>query len=159
MSSRISAANALPVGDGWVDPKGVTVTAKPGGGGGLDPGLIADIVNIIKDIIDAIGKDDDNRGQFTKTLVSKMFASYPEYNWVCCHTAHSYRWDGQEGVDWAHDHEEFDIVIGGTIGYEIYWAGSGIFALHGDGGFENWAYIGSVSAKSEDGRLIMFSTP
>ncbi len=66
-----------------------------------------------------------------------MFQKYPDFNFVICHTKHSYTWDGNRGQDWDHWHEEFDIKIGGTIGYEVYWARSGTFKREGDGGYLN----------------------
>lgn len=45
-----------------------------------------------------------------------MFDKNPGFNYVICHTDHEYQWDGAEGADWAHDHTEFDVQIGGTIG-------------------------------------------
>ncbi|CAA7270501.1 unnamed protein product [Cyclocybe aegerita] len=152
-STTTPQVKALPLADGEVDPKTVDISER----GKAD--LAEDILQIIKNILDGILADDANRGKFTKAMVSTMYSKYPDFNWVCCHTAHSYNWDGTKGVEWAHFHEEFDLQIGGTIGYEIYWARSGMFALHGDGGFENWAYIGNVTGKSQDGRILVFSRP
>lgn len=45
--------------------------------------------------------------------------------------------NGVRGKHWGHYHREYDIKIGGTIGYEIYWFYSDRFERHGDGGFLN----------------------
>ena len=62
---------------------------------------------------------------------------YPQWNWVMCHTAHLYKFDGERGKDWFHKHEEFPVSFGKTIGYEIYWFKSGQFFRKGDGGYLN----------------------
>ncbi|KAF8896149.1 hypothetical protein BD779DRAFT_1667990 [Infundibulicybe gibba] len=78
------------------------------------------------------------------------------FNFVICHTAHKHQWDGAFGPDWGHWHQEFDIQVGGTVGYEIYYARSGWFKRQGDGGFLNWAYGGKVVGNSEGGSRIVF---
>ncbi|PFH46858.1 hypothetical protein AMATHDRAFT_68961 [Amanita thiersii Skay4041] len=114
---------------------------------------IAKIVNLIKG---GIAKDKAERGRFTIHVVDQLKAKNPHLNYVVCHTKHTYKWDGQRGKDWDHSHQEFDVKIGGTIGYEIYWAKSGSFTRIGDGGFLNWAYWGNVKSKSKDGKTIVF---
>ncbi|KAF9502399.1 hypothetical protein BDN71DRAFT_1437989 [Pleurotus eryngii] len=47
---------------------------------------------------------------------SEMRAQDPEFNWVICHPELDYKFDCERGDDWSHKHEEFDLVIGGTIG-------------------------------------------
>ncbi|KAJ3505030.1 hypothetical protein NLJ89_g7627 [Agrocybe chaxingu] len=115
----------------------------------------------IRSVIDGILKEieqkvDFDRGGFTKSTVSTMRSRYSEFNWIICHTAHSHLWSGNRGVDWEHWHHELDVYGAGTIGYEIYWARSGVFSLNGDGGFENWAYTGNVQ-KLDGGRVLYFS--
>lgn len=38
-------------------------------------------------------------------------------NYVVCHTKHTKAFDGKEGTDWGHSHQEFDVKVGGTIGF------------------------------------------
>ena len=48
--------------------------------------------------------------------------NYPQFNWVICHVDHVTLFDGAKDEDWGHGHEEFDITIGGTIGYTTFRA-------------------------------------
>ncbi|KAF8152610.1 hypothetical protein B0H34DRAFT_726811 [Crassisporium funariophilum] len=57
-----------------------------------------------------------NRDRFTREGVSAMAYRYGEFNWIMCHTDHSYVWSGTKGVDWEHWHHELDINGPGTIG-------------------------------------------
>lgn len=45
-----------------------------------------------------------------------MFNDNPAFNYVIVHTDHDYQWDGAQDTHWAHDHQEFDVYVGGTIG-------------------------------------------
>ncbi|KDQ24644.1 hypothetical protein PLEOSDRAFT_1107571 [Pleurotus ostreatus PC15] len=103
--------------------------------------------------------DKDSRSRFTQELVDELHANLSQFNWVVCHPNHDYTWDGQRGVDWDHFHTEFPIQFGLTIGYEIYYAKSGHFVRHGDGGFLNWAYYGNVLAVQNDGSDVTFGVP
>ncbi|KAF9494464.1 hypothetical protein BDN71DRAFT_1393079 [Pleurotus eryngii] len=99
--------------------------------------VIEGAINIFTSIQDGIKKDKEDRSTFTQHLVKQLHDEHPDFNWIVCHTKHDYKWDGKRGVDWAHKHQEFDIKIGGTIGYEIYNARSGKFFRKGDGGYLN----------------------
>ncbi|KAF9496684.1 hypothetical protein BDN71DRAFT_1505590 [Pleurotus eryngii] len=114
---------------------------------------------IIRKVQRTLDEDKDARGKFTYNLVSEMRQQYPGFNWVVCHTKHGTKFDGEKGEDWDHRHQEFDIKLGGTVGFEIYNLKSGEFIRQGDGGFLNWAYIGNVASKSEDGKVIKFLSP
>ncbi|KAF8875790.1 hypothetical protein BD779DRAFT_1449842, partial [Infundibulicybe gibba] len=70
-------------------------------------------------------------------LVTGVRERYPYFNVVVCHGNHTFKWDGVEGTGWLHQHKEFDIKAGGTIGYEMYIARSGTFQNNGDGGYSN----------------------
>jgi len=132
-----------------VDSRGL-----PGVGAVMDVAkMIVDVVGSIKAGIEA---DKNARGGYTQDLVGKMNAKNPKMNYIVCHTKHKTAFDGTKGKDWGHSHEEFKNQMGGTIGYEIYWAKSGKFTREGDGGFLNWAYIGNVKSKSGDGKEIVF---
>lgn len=114
------------------------------------------IINVVGSIKAGIAADKNARSGFTQDLVGKMNAKNPKFNYVICHTKHKTAFDGKQGTDWGHSHQEFDIKVGGTVGYEIYWAKSGKFTREGDGGFLNWAYIGNIKSKSSDGKEIVF---
>ncbi|KAF9456298.1 hypothetical protein BDZ94DRAFT_1315282 [Collybia nuda] len=80
------------------------------------------------------GASPQKRERFTTAVVGEGRLRFPEYNFVVCHANHTYKWDGVRGEDWDVIHKEVDIVLGGTIGYDIYFARSGTFQLLGDGG-------------------------
>ncbi|KAF8896147.1 hypothetical protein BD779DRAFT_1667989 [Infundibulicybe gibba] len=115
-----------------------------------------DALKIIQAVLRESRKDNAARSEFTKNMISSLRNAYPSFNFVICHTAHKHQWDGALGPDWGHWHQEFDIQVGGTIGYEIYYARSGWFKRQGDGGFLNWAYGGKVVGNSEGGSRIVF---
>jgi len=119
--------------------------------------LIKTIVEAFEGLADEVKQDNLDRGQFTQDTVSKLSAGQPSWSYVICHTAHTTQWDGVQGVDWYHAHQEFDIKVGGTIGYEIYGAASGTFLRTGDGGYLNWAYDGHVASTSNNGATVVFS--
>jgi hypothetical protein len=84
-----------------------------------------------------------------------MISQYPKFNWVVCHSPYSIGFDGVEGTDYGHTHHELNIAWGRTVGsallflflfflshnalnrFDLYWAKSGIFYRHGEGGFIN----------------------
>jgi hypothetical protein len=92
---------------------------------------------IASGIMGVINDDKEARSEFTQRLVSETRQKFPDRNVVVCHTKHHYRWDGTEGQGWSHQHQEFDIQLGGTIGYEIYITKGGEFWREGDGGYLN----------------------
>ncbi|RDB14950.1 hypothetical protein Hypma_016151 [Hypsizygus marmoreus] len=114
------------------------------------------IINVVGMIKAGIAEDKNKRSGFTQDLVKQMNSKNSKLNYVVCHTKHKTAFDGTQGTDWGHSHQEFDIKVGGTVGYEIYWAKSGKFTREGDGGYLNWAYIGNVVSKSKDGKEITF---
>ncbi|KAJ8456573.1 hypothetical protein ONZ45_g3123 [Pleurotus djamor] len=126
---------------------------------GLAGDVISGITSIITGIQDGINADKEARSSFTQNLVGQMHAQHPDFNWIICHTKHDYKFDGQRGKDWDHRHQEFDIKIGGTIGYEIYNLKSGEFNRRGDGGYLNWAFIGNVLKRDDDGKHVVFGKP
>ncbi|RDB14946.1 hypothetical protein Hypma_016156 [Hypsizygus marmoreus] len=129
----------------------------------LEPRFVQAVVQVAKLIFNVVGRikagikeDKNKRSGFTQDLVGQLNAKDPKLNYVICHTKHTTAFDGVSGKDWGHSHQEFDVKIGGTVGYEIYWAKSGKFTRKGDGGFLNWAYIGNIKSKSSDGKVITF---
>jgi hypothetical protein len=86
--------------------------------------------------------DQDRRSAFTKQFVTDAGNTYPAYNVVMVHTAHS------ASGEYVHQHVEFPISLGRSIGYEVYFAQKGrpfALELKGDGGYLNWAYNGEFS--------------
>ncbi|KAJ8483347.1 hypothetical protein ONZ45_g14626 [Pleurotus djamor] len=117
-------------------------------------------MTIIKAVQSHINSDKAARSQFTQDLVSKMRHEYPSFNWVICHTKHTYKFDGRRGVDWDHKHQEFELgSLFGTTGYEIYNFKGGEFTRQGDGGYLNWAYYGNVLKSDQGGKHLVFSAP
>ncbi|KAJ8522025.1 hypothetical protein ONZ45_g1390 [Pleurotus djamor] len=126
---------------------------------GSDAAMETIVTSVVEGIVGGIQQDNERREAYTKGVVAEMRNKFPNFNWVICHVKHSTNFEGTRGVDWGHKHHEFDIVIGGTIGYELYWFRKGEFTRHGDGGFINWAYRGNVVSRSGDGKHITFSAP
>jgi len=110
-------------------------------------------------ISSAIEADKYARSGFTQDTVSKLYQKHPQMNFVICHTGHHYKFPGVKGKDWYHDHRELNVKfpVGSTIGFEIYGFTQGEFFREGDGGYLNWAYIGRVAKKEDDGKHITFS--
>ncbi|KAF5359387.1 hypothetical protein D9756_003622 [Leucocoprinus leucothites] len=121
--------------------------------------VVKGIIKIVKGIIDGVKHDNEGRGQFTQDTVANGRSQYPDFNWVVVHTKHETDFDGVQDEDWGHQHQEFDIEIGGTIGYEIYWFRSGTFKRQGDGGFLNWAWGGAMTSTADDGATVTFVAP
>ncbi|KAF5354343.1 hypothetical protein D9756_007327 [Leucocoprinus leucothites] len=71
---------------------------------------------LISSILEQVEHDNEGRGKFTQDIVAKGREQFPDFNWVACHTKHETQFDGEQGKDWGHQHQEFDIQIGGTIG-------------------------------------------
>ncbi|KAF5354341.1 hypothetical protein D9756_007325 [Leucocoprinus leucothites] len=114
---------------------------------------------LISSILEQVEHDNEGRGKFTQDIVAKGREQFPDFNWVACHTKHETQFDGEQGKDWGHQHQEFDIQIGGTIGYEIYWLRSGTFRRQGDGGYLNWAWSGAISGTEDNGATVHFVAP
>ncbi|KAL0948797.1 hypothetical protein HGRIS_008927 [Hohenbuehelia grisea] len=121
--------------------------------------VIDGVTDIIKGIQNGIKQDKLARSGFTQQLVAQMHQKHPDYNWIICHTKHTTKFDGKRGTDWDHRHQEFDVKIGGTVGYEIYNLKSGEFTRQGDGGFLNWAYIGNIKKNDQGGKHLVFAKP
>ncbi|RDB16535.1 hypothetical protein Hypma_002708 [Hypsizygus marmoreus] len=161
-ASRAVAARSPPTIDA-VSPRdafvAIELEARQGqAGAAIDiasqaAGAIGDIVGVIKAGIQA---DKDKRTHFTQDVIDQLNTKDPTLNYIMCHVKHSTAFDGEKGTDWGHSHQELDIDLGGTIGYEIYWAKSGTFTREGDGGYINWAYVGNVVSKSADGKVLVF---
>ncbi|KAF5359357.1 hypothetical protein D9756_003597 [Leucocoprinus leucothites] len=109
--------------------------------------VIKGILDIVQEILHGIKSDKKGREEFTKSTVSNGLERYPEFNWVVVHPQHEIDFDGVKNEDWGHQHHEYDIKIGGTIGYEIYWFRSGKFKRFGDGGFINASLFLSLALK------------
>ncbi|KAJ3536723.1 hypothetical protein NMY22_g5910 [Coprinellus aureogranulatus] len=158
----------LALDDGRVDiPEDSTANPIEGEVHARGAGSGADIASVIGQVLEAVynaimsrvESDNEGRRQYTQAIVSTLRQTFPQYNWVCVHTAHSKSFEGVAGQDWGQGHGDFDLKIGGVVGYEIYYCRGGIFVLHGDGGFLNWAWTGNISTQSGDGRIVMFRRP
>ncbi|KAF5356951.1 hypothetical protein D9756_006373 [Leucocoprinus leucothites] len=114
---------------------------------------------LIKSILEGVQHDNEGREKFTKDIVAKGRQQYPDFNWVVCHVKHETNFNGERGKDWGHQHQEFDLQIGGTVGYEIYWLRSGTFKRQGDGGYINWAWQGVISGTDNNGATVHFVNP
>ncbi|KAJ3555187.1 hypothetical protein NP233_g12266 [Leucocoprinus birnbaumii] len=121
--------------------------------------IVEGVIQIVEGIIAGIGQDDAAREQFTKDVVANGRSQFPDFNWVVVHPDHETDFDGVRDQDWGHQHQEFDIKIGGTIGYEIYWFRSGTFKRFGDGGFINWAWAGVSTSTTDGGATVTFVAP
>ncbi|KAJ3536719.1 hypothetical protein NMY22_g5906 [Coprinellus aureogranulatus] len=134
---------SLPPDDGRVKSPVYPPGYTPRGYG--DDGKIGEafgevLYEIWHELVPTVADDDTGRGQFTQGTVSALHDVWPDYNYIIVHTAHTKSFDGSEGEDWGHGHGDFPTTWSGDIGYEIYWCRSGVFALHGDGGYQNWAW-------------------
>jgi len=114
------------------------------------------IFNLIQGKINA---DKDMRGKWTSSMVSQFKQKYPHFNFVVCHTEHKTDFKGVKGKDWGHKHEELNVSFHKTIGYEIYWFKEGTFRRIGDGGYLNWAYIGTITKTTDGGKTVIFGKP
>jgi hypothetical protein len=102
-------------------------------------------------IIKQAKKDPARRETFVNDTLNQASKTFPGYNVVVVHTAHTiYPAFGQPpwgSNDYLHQHYEFDVCCG-TIGYEVYLVKQGKpfdFTLNGDGGYLNWGWIGDFS--------------
>ncbi|KAJ3517422.1 hypothetical protein NMY22_g13967 [Coprinellus aureogranulatus] len=151
---------SLPPGDGHVTSAQLPATFDPkkyGDEGEIGEAFGKILYEIWDELTPSMAEDDAARGRFTQELVAALHDVWPDFNYVIVHTAHTTAFDGAEGKDWGRGHGDFPTFWEGTIGYEVYYCRSGIFVLHGDGGFLNWAWYGSVSSQSNDGRILMFN--
>ncbi|KAF8070714.1 hypothetical protein FPV67DRAFT_1038537 [Lyophyllum atratum] len=127
--------------------------------GAIVRGAVQLIMKVVAKVKEGIEKDKKARGKYTMWVAEEGRKQHPEFNWVVCHTKHRTKWKGTKGVDWGHDHKEFDVKIGGTIGYEVYYAREGEFWNNGDGGYLNWAYSGFFKADGKGNKHVMFTRP
>ncbi|KAF6745788.1 hypothetical protein DFP72DRAFT_924228 [Ephemerocybe angulata] len=162
--SQPSATNDQPFVEGKVDPpqpfpgfdpKGYTPDS-PGGEGEIGAAFGDILYQIWRDNLGSVALDDAARGRFTQGLVSSLRKIWPMFNFVIVCTAHARAFDGAEGKDWGMGHGDLPTSFAGTIGYSIYYLRSGVFMLQGDGGYQNWAWIGSGKANG-DGRIVLFT--
>jgi len=113
------------------------------------------ITKIVMKVKEMIEKDKKARGEFTKFVVEQGRKDQPRFNWIACHTKHRTKFKGQ----WGHQHKEFDVSFGKTIGYEIYYVQEGEFWNQGDGGYLNWAMAGFFKRDGPGGSHVVFTKP
>ncbi|KAJ3511042.1 hypothetical protein NMY22_g15781 [Coprinellus aureogranulatus] len=105
----------------------------------------------------SMAEDDAARGRFTKGLVSALHDVWPNFNFITVHTAHTISFDGKEGESWGRGRGVLPTFWYGNLAYDVYYCRSGIFVLHGDGGYQNWAWYGRIKQQSSDGRILIFN--
>jgi hypothetical protein len=122
---------------------------------GLDGRQLVDIAEIIVEVIDGLIKNINSyredalaaQRDFTTRTMASLERRYPQKNRLIFHNQDSIT---RLSPDAVHRHQELDLGLGFTKGYEIWVFDSGTFSLVGDGGFENWGYGGCVSRQDYD---------
>ncbi|GLB37705.1 hypothetical protein LshimejAT787_0407560 [Lyophyllum shimeji] len=127
--------------------------------GAIIRGAAKIIEKVVSKVLQTIEKDKKRRGEFTKFVVDEGRKSQPGFNWIACHTKHRTQFKGTKGVDWGHQHKEFDVSFHKTVGYEIYYVKEGEFWNQGDGGYLNWAYSGYFHADGPGNKHVVFTRP
>ncbi|KAG6920223.1 hypothetical protein DXG01_004992 [Tephrocybe rancida] len=117
------------------------------------------IETIVGKVKEAIERDKKARGEFTHFVVEEGRKSHPQFNWIAIHTKHRTNFKGVRGTDWDHSHKEFDVKVGGTIGYEVYYLREGEVWNNGDGGWLNWAFAGVFTREGKGGKHVIFTKP
>jgi len=105
---------------------------------------IKDIVEIITDIDEA---EHEAESEFTQNMITQLGASYPTWNAIVVTSDEDYEFSFN---NYVYAHQECDIGLGFTKGYDIYVLDYGTFQLNGDGGFINWAFGGNYDFQDED---------
>ncbi|KAF6753976.1 hypothetical protein DFP72DRAFT_900143 [Ephemerocybe angulata] len=142
----------------------VRYTAGLDGDMELEPRVVGTILEITAKVVNAIfnavkGRiehDKAERGKFTSHFVTEASKRKGNYNWMIIHTPHSCNFEGTRGKDWGHEHKEFNVSYGKTIGYEIYWGRKGVCVNKGDGGYLNWAMSGKFKRTGKDEKTVNF---
>ncbi|KAF8956008.1 hypothetical protein BDZ97DRAFT_2063174 [Flammula alnicola] len=57
---------------------------------------------------------------------------------------------GRRGVDWDHSHQEINVSVHKTVGFEIYWFKEGTFHRIGDGGYLNRVFFMGTNSQLFD---------
>ncbi|KAG6840758.1 hypothetical protein C0991_004608 [Blastosporella zonata] len=133
----------------------------------LDRRIIGAIIRVAEKVIElivskvkeAIAHDKLERAKFTVHVCDMGRADHKEFNWMVIHTKHRTKFEGTKGKDWDHSHKEFDVKIGGTIGYEVYYTREGQLWNNGDGDYINWAYEGFWKADGKGNKHVTFTRP
>jgi|SRR5271154_1337607 hypothetical protein len=112
---------------------------------------IKDIIEIITDIEDIDATEHEAESNFTQGVVLQLGESYPTWNAIVVTSDEDYNFTFN---DYVYAHQECDIGLGFTKGYNIYMLDYGTFQLNGDGGFINWAFGGNYDY--EDGDYVTF---
>lgn len=120
---------------------------------------LSSIIGSIPGILQKL--QDIDRGQFTIDLVNALWNNNMNYNYVICHVARDYTFEGTQGVDWDHDEIQIAPRNSPSIGFDIVVGGAGTFIRQGDGGFINWAYQGYVASRKVVGgeTIVTFNAP
>ncbi|KAM6503856.1 hypothetical protein JOM56_000799 [Amanita muscaria] len=78
--------------------------------------------------------------ELTKNLVAGLWNNNKNYNYIMSSPKLVTTLDGVKGVDWA---QQWITGFDG-VDYHLFIIGSGTFTRKGKGGYENWAWKGSV---------------
>ncbi|KAE9398363.1 hypothetical protein BT96DRAFT_36447 [Gymnopus androsaceus JB14] len=102
----------------------------------------------------------NSSGKFTQETVAQFYKLHKEWNVVITDVKHDFYGQGVQGKDWATQNTSTHTVLG-RYKYQIYSARAGIFITEGDGGYENWAYIGNAvkAVGNQKSRLIFSGKP
>lgn len=112
--------------------------------------IAEDATNIVSSLISDIETEElDAEATWTQNMAALLEQNYPGRNYMIYHDQKS----SAEFTNSVHVHYEFPLGLGFTKGYEIQTFDEGTFALHGDGGFANWAFGGSFD---RDGDFVQF---
>ncbi|RDW67047.1 hypothetical protein BP5796_09796 [Coleophoma crateriformis] len=131
-----------------------TIEVRQGALDILEVGI--EIMNLIKDIVDIDKDQHAAESQYTQSMVAQLRREYPDKNVIIYHDQDSHVEFDSSAV---HEHQEFDIGLGMTEGYEIYVFDSGSFTLVGDGGYLNWCLGGDFDRNGNDVTFNQISVP
>ncbi|PWN38789.1 hypothetical protein IE81DRAFT_369586, partial [Ceraceosorus guamensis] len=116
------------------------------------------LARIVEEVIKDVEADKVKRADQARETVDRMAREYPDTNFLASHVEMDNKFGGVEKQDWAHDHFEVDIKVGGTIGFELWGFQDAVIKRKGDGGALNWAWTGVLEKDPEEnGSLLTFA--
>ncbi|KAM6495033.1 hypothetical protein JOM56_009656 [Amanita muscaria] len=100
-----NSGGANGLNDGYVNTTVTTANASPQGFvKRQNQQALTLIINAINGLPGQYNSED--RSQITQNVVTDLWNVNSHYNYVICHVAHEYSFQGKQGVDW--DHQEID---------------------------------------------------
>ncbi|CEH17454.1 hypothetical protein CBOM_03495 [Ceraceosorus bombacis] len=116
------------------------------------------LARIVEEVMKDVEADKVKRADQARETVDRMAREYPDTNFLASHVEMDNKFGGVEKQDWAHDHFEVDIKVGGTIGFELWGFQDAVIKRKGDGGALNWAWTGVLEKDPEEnGSLLTFA--